>query len=250
MALTACTGEGGIMVSHVSVALLGRNALVREGLSRILAEDSFHIAQSVEDLSGLQPPDMLNGAGSMLVVVDCGSEPFSQEYVHQLLQRCPNGRIVILADQFDFEGMVCAFHAGVHGYIVKQIACEPLLGSLKLVAMGEKVLPSELISVLPTAMMINRTVPAREVLAESLSERELETLQCLIAGYPNKIIARQLDISEATVKVHVKAILRKLNLRNRTQAAMWAVSNGLDIRANGELRPSPQPVGAELIRAA
>lgn len=239
------------MVANVNVALLGRNTLVREGLSRILTEDSFHIAQSVEDLSGLRPHITDESTGDFLVVVDSGSEAFSQESVQKLQERCPNGRIVILADEFDFEGMVSVFQAGVHGYIVKQIACEPLLGSLKLVAMGEKVLPSELVSLLPAAMMVTRAPPAREALTESLSEREFETLQCLIAGYPNKIIARKLGISEATVKVHVKAILRKLKLHNRTQAAMWAVSNGIDMQGGDDMHMPPPPAnGAALIRAA
>ena len=62
----------------------------------------------------------------------------------------------------------------------------------------------------------------------NLSEREIEILRCLILGYANKVISRRLDISEATVKVHVKAILRKLRVSNRTQAAIWAVKRGLE----------------------
>jgi two-component system, NarL family, nitrate/nitrite response regulator NarL len=237
------------MVANVKVVLVGRNTLVREGLSRILAEDSFHVIQSVEDVSGLGPIDLAGRGEDLLAVVDCGGGPFSIDTVQQLQGPWPDCRIVILADAFDFDGMISAFQAGVHGYIVKQIACEPLLGSLKLVAMGEKVLPSELVSLLPTAMTINRPPQAKEALTESLSEREFETLQCLISGYPNKIIARQLGISEATVKVHVKAILRKLKLHNRTQAAMWAVSNGIDLQHGEDLHAVPRS-GAALIRAA
>ena len=58
-----------------------------------------------------------------------------------------------------------------------------------------------------------------------LSNREAEILHCLMQGAPNKIIARQLDVAEATVKVHVKAILRRISVANRTQAAMWAVEH-------------------------
>ena len=59
-----------------------------------------------------------------------------------------------------------------------------------------------------------------------LSVRERDVLCCLMAGYSNKVIARELDVCEATVKVHVKAILRKLDVSNRTQAAMWASTRG------------------------
>nr|WP_281377252.1 LuxR C-terminal-related transcriptional regulator [Stakelama sediminis] len=62
----------------------------------------------------------------------------------------------------------------------------------------------------------------------NLSDREQQVLRCLMVGYPNKIISRHLNISEATVKVHVKAILRKLRVSNRTQAAIWASGRGLD----------------------
>ena len=56
----------------------------------------------------------------------------------------------------------------------------------------------------------------------SITTREAEILRCLVDGAPNKMIARKLDVAEATVKVHVKAILRKIGVANRTQAAMWA----------------------------
>jgi two-component system nitrate/nitrite response regulator NarL len=59
----------------------------------------------------------------------------------------------------------------------------------------------------------------------TLSSREAEILHCLMQGAPNKIIARKLEVAEATVKVHIKAILRKIRVTNRTQAAMWAVAH-------------------------
>ncbi|TPG21598.1 DNA-binding response regulator [Sphingomonas koreensis] len=67
-----------------------------------------------------------------------------------------------------------------------------------------------------------------------LSDREIEILRCLVIGYPNKLISRRLDISEATVKVHVKAVLRKLKVQNRTQAAIYALHHGL----SGDVGPS------------
>jgi two-component system nitrate/nitrite response regulator NarL len=62
----------------------------------------------------------------------------------------------------------------------------------------------------------------------NLSDREIEILKCLVAGEANKVISRRLLITEATVKVHIKAILRKLHAINRTQAAIWAVVRGLN----------------------
>lgn len=70
-----------------------------------------------------------------------------------------------------------------------------------------------------------------------LSERETQILQCLIEGYANKLIARQLDIAEATVKVHIKGLLRKINVSNRTQAAIWALNQSFTARQT----PTDQP---------
>lgn len=65
-----------------------------------------------------------------------------------------------------------------------------------------------------------------------LSEREVLTLRYLLMGHPNKVIAKRLEISEATVKVYVKAILRKLRVSNRTQAAIWAVNAGMEFASS------------------
>ena len=77
-----------------------------------------------------------------------------------------------------------------------------------------------------------------DAIAPLLSPREKSILRCLIEGDSNKCIARKIDIAEATVKVHVKAILRKIRVQNRTQAAIWGMNNGLLKRpANEVLRP-------------
>jgi len=73
---------------------------------------------------------------------------------------------------------------------------------------------------------------ATEDTAPQLSPREKSVLRCLIEGDSNKCIARKIDIAEATVKVHVKAIFRKIGVQNRTQAAIWAINNGALARAN------------------
>nr|WP_272914659.1 response regulator transcription factor [Aurantiacibacter rhizosphaerae] len=124
--------------------------------------------------------------------------------------------------------LIDAFEAGADGYILKNISCESLVNSLQLAACGEKVVPGELVKQLPQfAHATADQVKAEGELSDILSEREIATLRCLVMGYPNKVIARRLDIGEATVKVHVKAILRKLNVQNRTQAAICGVNYGV-----------------------
>ncbi|MXP44341.1 LuxR C-terminal-related transcriptional regulator [Allopontixanthobacter sediminis] len=163
-----------------------------------------------------------------LVVVDCDDLAEGLRGVADLVDVFSDRQLVLLASKFDMDFIVSAFNCGVHGFILKEISCNSLVGSLKLVALGEKIMPSRLADHLPN--WISNDVVAQHHKSETLdllSEREKETLRCLVSGYPNKIIARRMDISEATVKVHVKAILRKLEVQNRTQAAIWAVNNRL-----------------------
>lgn len=233
------------MTDPVRIALLGRNALIREGLRHILAEEHFEVVYSAEESANLTSVDFSDSGGHLMIVIDQGSCDFAGEQLQDLQIRFPDARIVILAEAFDFDNMVAAFRAGVHGYIVKDIRCESLISSLQLVALGEKVLPGELVNRLPSAPsgLAMPTGPSRE-LCEILSAREIEILRCLVIGYPNKLISRRLDISEATVKVHVKAVLRKLNVHNRTQAAICALNHGIDgssMESGFDTRPGPAP---------
>lgn len=83
---------------------------------------------------------------------------------------------------------------------------------------------------------------AKDTIAPQLSPREQSILQCLIEGNSNKGIARKINIAEATVKVHVKAILRKIRVQNRTQAAIWGMNNGSPRPANDSFSPSTAKV--------
>ena len=222
-----------MMHQDINVSIICPNSLAKEGLRRILSEDSFAVLSSFEDAAALLAEGSENAP-----IDDCdiilfeGSGPSTYQEVEALLARYPKCKLVLLANTFDFDSMIDVFRAGANGYIIKDIECQSLIESLKLVALGETVLPSQLVKHLPLrSAMANSNLNDGSELLESLSERELETLRCLIMGYPNKVIAYRLDISEATVKVHVKAILRKLGVQNRTQEAIWAVNNGLDANA-------------------
>jgi two-component system nitrate/nitrite response regulator NarL len=216
------------MSEPVNVALLGRNSIVREGLRRILSDKNFSITQSVSQASNLEAPCGEELARPSLILVDNGVSECDVEILGSLQQRFPAARVVLLADEFDFGTMVKAFRHGAHGYIVKEISCERLIGALQLVAMGEKVLPSQLADELAVHIPdYEHQDTQKTVDGAKLSEREMEILRCLIMGCPNKVISRRLSISEATVKVHVKAVLRKLEVKNRTQAAIWAANKGV-----------------------
>jgi two-component system, NarL family, nitrate/nitrite response regulator NarL len=118
----------------------------------------------------------------------------------------------------------------------EQEKCEAFVKALELVMLGETILPLELLSFFRKTLSAEAQLkttqdvvgiapgfpPVKKDDLPSLSFRETCILRCIVDGASNKIIARKLDITEATVKVHVKAILRKIRVHNRTQAAIWA----------------------------
>lgn len=211
-----------------SVSLICSNSIVSEGLKSILLEEEFTI---VGQHKGYRA--MINakaeGAGDVgMIVVDSDSSRNVAKEVAALREAFFEARIVILHEDLDIECLIDVFEAGADGYVLKDISCPSLVNSLHLAACGEKVVPGELVKQLPHfAHATADQVKAEGELSELLSEREIATLRCLVMGYPNKVIARRLDIGEATVKVHVKAILRKLNVQNRTQAAICGVNHGV-----------------------
>jgi len=215
----------------VIVSLLGRNPIAREGLERILVEQGFEVAGIGTDafaLSGVVGPPDPDIDLVHLILVDGLVDSLGSSITHTLSNEFPTARMIILSDTFDFEVMVECFRQGAYGYIVKNICSTSLVASLNLVAMGEKVMPSNLAEVLPRHPSINTSAAtSQSIETAGLSLREVQILSCLVAGHPNKVISRQLGISEATVKVHVKAILRKVGVQNRTQAAIWAVGEKL-----------------------
>jgi two-component system nitrate/nitrite response regulator NarL len=145
-------------------------------------------------------------------------------------EELPDSRIVVVSEQFDLKTVIDCLNAGAAGYVIRSMKSMRMIAALRLVALGEKVVPSEFVDTIGGCGIEHalNSDAEQEFEVAKLSPRELDVLCCLMAGYPNKVIARRLDVCEATVKVHVKAILRKLNVRNRTQAALWANSHGVN----------------------
>ncbi len=225
------------MVHPIGVRILCKNAIVREGLGRILANNDFHVSQcSTID-------EILNCASHAQVVdgvqINLIDAIFLEQDADTLKVLCASdvkAYNVILADKFDFDIMMDGFQDEAMAYIVKEISSDRLVGTLRLVAAGEPVLPPQLIDVLQSSSLSCDMQNVDEpVDAAGLSDREFQILRWLIVGHPNKVISQRMDISEATVKVHVKSVLRKLNVQNRTQAAIWGAKHG--IRQNDGMSP-------------
>jgi two-component system nitrate/nitrite response regulator NarL len=254
-------------MDSVGVILVGADALVREGLARVLTAADFRIIASRPSIGTdiAEPPAQ---GMSHLLLVDIGDDlPSALEQVAEFKKLCPAGRVAMLAHRHRVVDMLSAFRAGANAYFVKITSCEAFIKSLELVMLGETVLPPAMLTILDSdseapadaaehwdddgdemqdADKAGNGVPLQ------LSTRHKSILRCLVEGDSNKIIARKMSIAEATVKVHVKAILRRIHVHNRTQAAIWAVNSGLFIplkgaggsAANGSSMPAipPSPI--------
>jgi two-component system nitrate/nitrite response regulator NarL len=216
--------EGGPMTNRV--CLVSPNEISREGLAHLMRSEHFDVFCSLATTDDI--PDS-STASPFLAVVDEPNAGRQQTVVEDIQTHFANAKVVVLADRFDLGAVVACFRAGAQGYIVNAMKSEPLMAALRLVSLGEKVMPSGLVEALEHQQLSSPSPlhAQNETVNANLSPRENDVLCGLMAGYPNKSIARQLNVCEATVKVHVKAILRKLKVRNRTQAAIWASHNGI-----------------------
>jgi DNA-binding NarL/FixJ family response regulator len=155
--------------------------------------------------------------------------------------------VAVLGDRERPADIVAAFQSGANVYFDSRERWDAFIKALELVMLGETILPLELLFYVrcpegeetSTKIGLHQPEPAakRSQLAErewpQLSVRENGILRCIVEGASNKVIARTIDITEATVKVHVKAILRKVRVRNRTQAAIWAMNHAGEIWHDG-----------------
>lgn len=139
------------------------------------------------------------------------------------------GRVVMFTVSDNEEDVIDALQAGADGYLLKDMEPDDMVRQLRQAALGRMVISENLTALLAEALRHQRAAPATPDI-HSLTQREREILRELAAGLSNKLIARKLDISEGTVKVHVKHLLKKLNLRSRVEAAVWAVQEGIDAR--------------------
>lgn len=216
----------------VPIVLIEKCRLVREGLEKILSGTMFRVAATAPTPGELKATGAADMRG-ILIVIGVGDDDGSPaDDIEVLRGRFADARIVILADHYELAPLAEALRLSVNGYLSKSISSQALIKALELVALGEGIFPSSILAQLgsprevaaPLLLQAPEERPLRQW-ASVLSDRETQILRGLIEGQSNKTIARAFDIMEATVKVHVKAILRKTGVQNRTQAAIWALGH-------------------------
>jgi two-component system nitrate/nitrite response regulator NarL len=199
--------------------LIEPNRLFRQGLKHLLSDTCFEV--DAEFTTVELALDAGETAGTPDLVIS--GQPVKDEAdLRALREVFPTARIVVLADDLSVDVLRAAMGGGADGFLIKSVSPEALIQSLQLVLLGEKVFPTNLAAMLP-----NMSAAGPQHSVRGLSPREHEILQALVTGASNKMIAIKLGITEATVKVHLKTLLRKIDVNNRTQAAIWAMNNGL-----------------------
>ncbi len=215
-------------MEQIPLLIIDPNKLFREGLRGLLTGTQFDVTLEASDLTeGLEVVKAHDGIG--IVILDFSDNGSDAELQLLKQMRATNDvvKLVVLTNEMSARLLARALNAGADGYLLKSLSSKALVQSLRLVDLGEKVFPTKLATMITSGQLDPTAAEARVSSVKGLSEREREILRCLLHGQSNKVIARQLEITEATVKVHLKAVLRKLNVSNRTQAAIWAISHGL-----------------------
>jgi two-component system nitrate/nitrite response regulator NarL len=206
------------MTHNSRTVLIEANRLFREGLKHLLAGTRFEVGSEYNTIDLALSAEVTDAAPELVI----SGQPVKDEAdLRAIREAFPSARVVVLADDLTVDVLRAAMGGGADGFLIKNVSPEALIQSLQLIMLGEKVFPTNLASML---LDMNAISPQQSI--RGLSPREQEILQALVTGASNKMIAIKLGITEATVKVHLKTLLRKIDVNNRTQAAIWAMNNG------------------------
>lgn len=219
------------------------HALVREGLKQVLRhidpETDIAEARSAAEAGTV----MDDGRELDLVLVDLTLPDRSGfEILSRLRHERRPAMAVVLSASTDSRDIQQAFDGGAVGYIPKGSSAGVTLGALRLILAGGVYVPPEVVETQGSLVEMRSQTPSAPATSPAelgLSERQTQVLGLLVKGMTNKAIARQLNLAEQTVKAHMSAALRALNVTNRTQAVIAVSQLGLDLGFQD--RPASRP---------
>lgn len=204
------------------ILLIDDHALFRIGLQELLERRGLEVVEALGDCeTGIQRVAELQPD---VVLLDMRMPQMSGlEVLKELRRRGQQMPIVILTTSREESDLIASLQCGAQGYLLKDMEPDDLIQALTRILAGETVVAPELTMVLAKAVVQGEPAPAATSAMDQLTPREREILCLLAEGQSNKVIARNLGISDGTVKLHVKAILRKLEVHSRVEAAVLAV---------------------------
>ncbi len=207
-----------------TVLVIDDHPLMRKGISQLIAlERSLRVVGEAGD--GQRGLELVRRLHPDLVLLDLNMRGMSGlELLGLLKAEEHDARVIVLTVSDHEDDVVAALRAGADGYLLKDMEPEDVLNGLRAAAQGRMALGERVAEILADAL--RHEIQPRPADGAKLTEREREILARIAVGHSNKLIARELKITEGTVKVHVKHLLRKLDLGSRVEAAIWAVKNG------------------------
>ncbi|MCU0974363.1 MAG: response regulator transcription factor [Burkholderiales bacterium] len=215
----------------IRILLVDDHALFRSGVKALLSrQPGFEVVGEAGD--GLEGVKRATALKPDVVLMDLHMPGMSgREAVKLLAEEVPQTRVVMLTVSEDAEDLLETLQAGAHGYLLKNIDIDFLVQSIRRAATGDAPVSEEMTGKLVEGVKAKAGAMDPGVRdPERLTSREREILSMVAQGASNKEIGRNLNLAESTVKIHVRHILRKLNLASRVQAAVYAVEHSISSR--------------------
>ncbi len=208
-----------------TLLVIDDHPLLRKGVSQLVAMEPEMrlVGEAADGSEGLKLARQLEPD---LILLDLQMKGMNGlETLKAIKALDTDSRVIMFTVSDSEDDILAALQAGADGYLLKDMEPEEMLANLRMAARGRLVLSGPVTELLARSLR-NDNSPG-VVPAADLTDREHEILLHIAEGRSNKLIARALDITEGTVKVHVKHLLKKLNLRSRVEAAVWAVKSGI-----------------------
>lgn len=209
-------------MDRIDVLIADDHPVVRQGLRTFLElQEEVEIIGEAAD--GAEAVELAERLVPDVVLMDLVMPDLDGiEATRRIRSTSPSTQVIVLTSYAEDEKIFPAIKAGAAGYLLKDVEPQQLLEAIRRVHRGEGLLHPSV-----AAKVIRELAERDDEQSERLTERELDVLRLLARGLSNKLIARELVISEKTVKTHVSNILAKLHLSDRTQAALYAVRRRL-----------------------
>ena len=208
------------------VLIIDDHALFRVGLQGLLEQRGIEVADAVA--SGIEGIERAKELQPDIVLLDLRMPDMGGLEVLQKLRETKSTMpVVMLTTSNEEADLIKSLRSGAQGYLLKDMEPDELVSALRDIEKGKNVVAQDLTDALARMVQGETNVDDDEGPFSELTPREMEILCLLAEGQSNKLIARNLGISDGTVKLHVKAILRKLGIHSRVEAAVIAVEQGL-----------------------
>jgi len=213
------------MKKEIQILIVDDYAIVREGLRAFITTepDMMVVGEAADGETAVQQCQALQPDVMVMDLAMRNDE--GVEAIQSIRQSCPQTYILVLTNFVEEDRVLAALKAGAHGYILKDATTHDIVQAIRDVYRGKAVLHPSVAYVLLQALQA--TTETDQAALEAITGREREVLQMVAQGRTNQEIAARLGIDERTVRVHISHILQKLNLDNRTQAALFALRHGL-----------------------